>query len=123
MAECPFCNIEPNRLIEKSKLSIAFYDKFPVSIGHVLIVPKRHEPNNLELTNEEKLDIEELKNSVIYFLKMKFSPDGFNIGVNIGKAAGQTISHCHIHITPRYEGDIKDPIGGVRGVIPHKQKN
>ena len=122
MPECPFCNIEPTRIIEKRKLSLAFFDKFPVSVGHALIIPKRHEPNYLNLTSEEKLDIEKLTNSVINYLKMKYSPDGFNIGINIGKAAGQTISHCHIHIIPRYEGDMDDPTGGVRGVIPKKQK-
>ena len=122
MPECPFCNIEPNRIIEKSKLSLAFFDKFPVSVGHTLIIPKRHESSYLNLTSEEKLDIEKLTISVINYLKMKFSPDGFNIGINIGKAAGQTILHSHIHIIPRYDGDIDDPTGGVRGVIPDKQK-
>ena len=122
MPECPFCNVEPNRVIEKRKLSIAFFDKFPVSIGHVLIIPRRHEPNYFNLTLEEKLDIEKLTNSVINYLKMKFSPDGFNIGINIGKAAGQTILHTHVHIIPRYDGDVEDPTGGVRGVIPIKQK-
>ena len=122
MIECPFCNIEPNRLIEKTQLSFAFFDKFPVSIGHTIIIPRRHEPNYLNLTSEEKLDIEKLTNSVINYLKMKFSPDGFNIGINIGKAAGQTIFHSHIHIIPRYDGDVDDPTGGVRGVIPAKQK-
>ncbi|QIA09885.1 HIT domain-containing protein [Draconibacterium halophilum] len=93
-----------------------------MSIGHALIIPKRHEPNYLNLTNEEKLDIEKLTNTIINYQKMKYLQGGFNIGINIGKAAGQTISHCHIHIIPRYDGDMDDPTGGVRGVIPSKQK-
>lgn len=122
MPDCPFCNIEYERIIKKSQYSLAFFDSYPVNRGHVLIVPKRHEADYFKLEAEEKADMANLIEYVKDYLQTKYSPDGFNIGINIGEAAGQSIFHCHIHIIPRYKGDVDNPLGGVRGVIPNKQK-
>ena len=122
MKNCKFCNIENDRIVIKSELSIAFFDLYPVNIGHSLIVPKRHISNYFELTPEEKIDIWNIVDKLKLLLEKEFKPDGFNVGINIGESAGQTIFHCHIHVIPRYQGDMDYPEGGVRGVIPSKQK-
>ena len=106
----------------ESEYSLSFYDNFPVNKGHVLVVPKYHVENYFELSDIEKKDIWNLVDKVRIYIEKEFHPDGFNIGINIGKYAGQTIFHCHIHLIPRYKGDIDNPEGGVRGVIPAKQK-
>lgn len=119
---CPFCFIESDRqIIAESTNSIAFYDKFPVNKGHALIVPKRHVGDYFELTLEEQYECIKLLNRVKEIIKEAHNPDGFNMGINIGKYAGQTIDHVHIHLIPRYKGDVSEPRGGVRGVIPHKR--
>ena len=99
----------------------AIYDKYPVNKGHALIIPKREESDYFQLTFKEQAACWFLVNLVKEFLKSKFKPDGFNVGINAGKIAGQTVNHCHIHLIPRYNGDMKDPTGGVRGVIPEKR--
>lgn len=120
---CPFCQIDSDRfIVGESDLSFAIHDKFPVSKGHVLIIPKRHCENFFVLNINEQNDAFGLVNKMKKYLDLEFSPDGYNIGINIGAAAGQTINHVHIHIIPRYNGDMTDPKGGVRGVIPDKQK-
>jgi diadenosine tetraphosphate (Ap4A) HIT family hydrolase len=120
--KCPFCNLGPDReIIAESELVFSIYDKFPVSMGHVLIVPKRHSADYFELTSEEQYICWTMVNTVKQILTHKYNPDGFNIGINVNKEAGQTIPHAHIHLIPRYKGDIKDPEGGVRGVIPPKK--
>ncbi len=119
---CPFCSAASEReIIASSSLSLAFYDGFPVSPGHVLIIPKRHVSSFFELTKEEQLDILKLADEVKILLNEKYHPDGYNIGVNVGEAAGQSIFHVHMHVIPRYRGDVPNPRGGVRGVIPNKQ--
>ena len=115
---CVFCNIA-NVVIEND-LSLAFYDKYPVTEGHILIIPKRHTANYFELTKEELNSINELLLECKTILDDKFQPDGYNIGVNCGETAGQTVFHCHVHLIPRYKGDIENPRGGVKGVIPDK---
>ena len=97
------------------------YDKYPVSSGHMLIIPKRHVANFFDTTLEEKLAIFEIIDQCKRKLDEERSPDGYNIGINCGKAAGQTIFHVHVHLIPRYEGDLDNPQGGVRGVIPDKR--
>ena len=116
---CPFCN--PENLIYDSTFWVAFYDGYPVSPGHTLIVPKRHVTSFFDLNVNERLSFNCAIKSVKEIIDKKFKPDGYNIGVNVGEAAGQTVMHCHIHIIPRYEGDVVCPRGGVRGVIPSKQ--
>jgi diadenosine tetraphosphate (Ap4A) HIT family hydrolase len=120
---CPFCNPDSEReLIVETATMYAMYDKFPVNEGHALIIPKRHIPNYFELSIKEQYAYLLVLNKVKEIVTKRFQPDGFNIGINIGEHAGQTISHVHIHLIPRYKGDVEDPKGGVRGVIPDKQK-
>jgi len=117
---CPFCS--KNLKIEKeNKLAFAIYDKYPVNEGHLLIIPKRHVSNYFDTTNEERVSMNKLLDECKEMLDQTFSPDGFNIGINCGETAGQTIFHVHMHLIPRYKGDMEDPRGGVRGVIPEKQ--
>lgn len=119
---CPFCNPESEReLIVESATSYAVYDKFPVNVGHALIIPKRHCEDYFELTFKEQAACMFMLNKVKEIVTDRFNPDGFNIGINIGEKAGQTVHHVHIHLIPRYKGDVKEPRGGVRGVIPSKQ--
>jgi diadenosine tetraphosphate (Ap4A) HIT family hydrolase len=121
MNECIFCKFSASPVLE-TELSYAIYDNFPVSEGHLLIIPKRHESDYFQLTSNEKTDLWHLTDLAKEMLDKEFKPDGYNIGININPAAGQTICHVHIHIIPRYKGDVSDPAGGVRGVIPAKQK-
>lgn len=119
METCLFCGDIP--VVLENQLARAFYDKNPVSPGHLLVIPKRHVPDYFGLTSEEKHAIDDLLLLGKNLLDRTYQPDGYNIGANCGEMAGQTIFHCHIHLIPRYEGDVIDPRGGVRGVIPDKQ--
>ena len=119
---CPFCKVESEReIIASSPLSVAFFDGFPVSPGHALIIPKRHVSSFFDLSQEERQDLLNLADSVKQIVEERYHPDGYNIGVNVGEAAGQSIFHVHMHLIPRYKGDVPNPCGGVRGVIPAKQ--
>ena len=121
---CPFCKVESEReIIASSLLSVAFYDGFPVSPGHALIIPKRHVSSFFDLSKEERQDLLNLADSVKRILEERYHPDGYNIGINVGEAAGQSIFHVHMHLIPRYQGDVPRPRGGVRGVIPTKQNS
>lgn len=121
--ECKFCNPDVDiELIIESATACAIFDKYPVSKGHALIIPKKHCPNYFDLSFKEQSACLFILNKVKEILTKRFNPDGFNIGINVGEKAGQTINHAHIHIIPRYNGDVADPRGGVRGVIPEKQK-
>ena len=121
-ADCPFCNTDAKReLILESATAYAIFDKFPVSNGHALIIPKKHYADYFELTFKEQSACWFMLNKVKEILKKKFKPDGFNIGINIHESAGQTVPHVHIHLIPRYKGDVENPRGGVRGVIPEKR--
>ena len=129
MEPCIFCeliskydNTHISNVIFKNKDIVAFYDNYPVSKGHTLIIPKRHVKSYFELNLTEILSINDALRECKKFLTQMYSPDGFNIGINDGEAAGQTVFHLHIHLIPRYFGDMEDPKGGVRGVIPNKQK-
>ena len=119
---CPFCKVESEReIIASSQLSVAFFDGFPVSPGHALIIPKRHVSSFFDLSQEERQDLLNLADSIKQIVEERYHPDGYNIGVNVGEAAGQSIFHVHMHLIPRYQGDVPNPRGGVRGVIPDKQ--
>ena len=124
--DCPFCNInekiDKNRIIYEDSTWIAVLDGFPVSKGHTLLIPKRHCETYFDLNDVENGTLCATINVVKRILDTRYNPSGYNIGVNCGKSAGQTVPHCHIHIIPRYDGDVEDPRGGVRGVIPSKQK-
>ncbi|NLF68863.1 MAG: DEAD/DEAH box helicase family protein [Candidatus Anammoximicrobium sp.] len=118
---CPFCNIPEDRVFYRGRLVTAMWDAFPVSPGHALLVPCRHVATWFEATADEQQEllhaIEVARDAIT---KAYPVPDGFNIGVNVGEAAGQTVFHLHVHVIPRYKGDVPDPTGGVRGVIPGK---
>ena len=119
---CPFCTLPTDRaMIAESATVYAIFDKFPVSKGHALVIPTRHVSNYFDLTLQEQMDCLILLNEVKAILQKQFNPDGFNVGINIQAAAGQTVHHAHIHLIPRYQGDVPEPRGGVRGVIPGKQ--
>ena len=121
--QCPFCAIKPEQeIIAESATAFAIYDKYPVQKGHALIIPKRHIADYFELSFKEQSALHFLANKVKVILQEKYNPDGFNIGINIGEVAGQTIHHVHLHLIPRFKGDMEDPTGDVRGVIPEKQK-
>lgn len=119
---CLFCTISGNEIIIENENAFAKYDNYPVNPGHILIIPKRHFVNYFDSTQKEKLAILDLLDKCKIILDEKFNPDGYNIGINCGKEAGQTVFHLHIHLIPRYKGDMPgDPKGGVRGVIPDKR--
>ena len=117
---CPFC-VEPNIVIEND-LAFADYDSYPVNPGHCLIIVRRHVAEYFQATAEEKAAVWALVDEMKTIIDKEHKPDGYNIGVNIGAAAGQSVPHIHIHMIPRYWGDVENPKGGVRGVIPHRQK-
>lgn len=121
-AQCPFCSPVPEEIVLRNPLCYARYDRYPVSKGHVLIVPFRHVADFFELTPDERKAALELVWQANAKLNCDLHPDGYNVGVNVGSAAGQTIMHAHIHVIPRYPGDVADPRGGVRFVIPHTAK-
>ena len=119
---CLFCITKKEDIIEENEFAYAAFDSYPVSNQHCLIVPKRHVKDYFELSKEEVTGcdqlIKKIKNQVE---KNDKTVKGFNIGINSGKVAGQSIMHCHIHLIPRRVGDVENPQGGVRGVIPLKQ--
>jgi diadenosine tetraphosphate (Ap4A) HIT family hydrolase len=117
-----FDSNEEREVLFVNATAFSFYDKFPVNKGHALVVPKRVVANYFDLTTNEQTACWLMINKVKEELQDKFNPDGFNIGININESAGQTISHVHIHIIPRYRGDVEQPRGGVRGVIPSKKE-
>lgn len=118
----PFINPAEEEEVLANELCYARWDKYPVSAGHLLIVPYRHVRTYFDATAEEKEAIWALVEKAKRFLDARFQPDGYNIGINVGDAAGQTVMHLHVHLIPRYAGDTEEPRGGVRGVIPSKQR-
>ena len=117
---CPFCNIEAKRLWIDNELAMAVWDSYPCAYGHVLVVPRRHVASIFELDERELLALWELVREARERLEEKYHNDGFNIGINDGVAAGQTVMHAHVHLIPRRQGDVEDPRGGVRWVIPER---
>lgn len=117
---CPFCTLPPERIVEENDHAVWIYDGFPVSPGHCLIIPKRHVGSFFEVSAEERIAMLALLDKAKVVIEEKYQPDAFNIGINVGAAAGQTVPHLHLHLIPRYEGDVSDARGGVRWVIPEK---
>lgn len=119
--DCLFCKIPVERVISQNQLAFAIYDGFPVTNGHALIIPKRHVPDFFSLTLEEVAEsyklLDLIRRSIVLDDPLV---EGFNVGVNAGAVAGQTIFHCHIHLIPRRAGDVDNPRGGVRHLIPGK---
>lgn len=122
MNECFFCKSIRNSDFElENDLAVARFDDFPVNNGHLEIIPKRHIKDWWETTLEERIAIFNLLDEAKKVIDKKYNPDGYNIGMNLGEKAGQSIMHLHIHLIPRYDGDVENPRGGVRGIIPNKQ--
>ena len=116
---CPFCNIADNEeIIAETPNALALFDKYPASLGHALIIPKRHVASYRDLTNHEKEAMNVVLEYVMKKIDERFHPDGYNVGINIGEAAGQSVFHCHMHIIPRYKGDTDGPNKGILNVIP-----
>ena len=122
MSECIFCNIDHSRIIDSNDFFYVIRDIYPVTELHTLIIPHRHISSYFDLTEDEQISLSTLLRSLKeQLLRTDPSITGFNIGVNDGEDAGQTIFHCHIHLIPRRKGDVENARGGVRGVIPEKQ--
>jgi ATP adenylyltransferase len=120
-SNCPFCAPgTEHELLTESATVYAMFDKYPITQGHTLIIPKQHVANYFELADRTKTACWLVVDRVKMLLTQRFQPDGFNIGINVGHAAGQTVSHVHIHMVPRYTGDVDNPIGGVRNIIPRR---
>ena len=117
---CPFCQPARDRIIFETPLVIALWDAFPVNRGHALIVPRRHVPTWFDASAEERVALMAAVDEARELIVARYAPDGFNIGINVGAAAGQTVFHLHVHLIPRFDGDVPDPRGGVRWVIPAK---
>jgi diadenosine tetraphosphate (Ap4A) HIT family hydrolase len=120
MDQCIFCGRQT--IIHQTDLTYVTYDTYPASPGHALIITKRHVPDYFDCSPEEVIDLWQSVEVAKQAIEKEFSPDSYNIGINVGSAAGQSVPHIHIHLIPRYSGDVEDPRGGVRGVIPHKRK-
>ena len=119
-ASCPFCAIPRDQVLIEHPLALAKRDGYPVSKGHTLIIPRRHVVTFFETTEEERRAMMKLLDEVKAMLDREHKPDGYNIGINNGPAAGQTVMHMHMHLIPRYAGDTADARGGVRWIFPDK---
>ena len=119
-ATCAFCTLPASRIIARNGSGVVIRDGFPVSPGHILIISNRHLGSFFDLTSDERQDLLMLLDAAKAGIEREFKPQGYNIGINDGPAAGQTVPHLHIHLIPRYQGDRPDPRGGVRWIIPEK---
>ena len=118
--DCPFCQFAAERVVAQSALTLTIRDAFPVSPGHTLIVPKRHFADLFDATSDEIAEIWQALRNATNDLVTQHHPSGFNLGVNIGEAAGQTVMHLHVHLIPRYAGDQPDRRGGIRRIFPER---
>lgn len=118
--DCPFCPPAAARIFHEDPLVLGVWDGYPVSPGHALLVPRRHVATWFDASPAERDDLAEGIEHARAAILRRHSPDGFNVGMNLGAAAGQTVPHLHVHVIPRYAGDVADPRGGVRWVIPSK---
>ena len=120
---CAFCgDLADRKILASNEKSVAFPDAYPLGPGHTLVVPRRHEADYFALSPHEQSAIWQLVGEVRWLLAKAHNPDGFNVGINVGEGGGQTIFHAHIHVIPRFKGDVKDPRGGIRWVLPEKAK-
>ena len=117
---CPFCTVPVQRIVRDSDHAFVIRDGYPVSPGHTLVIARRHVGSLFELTEVEQADLLVVLGAAKKHLDAEFRPDAYNIGVNDGAAAGQTVAHLHIHLIPRYRGDRPDPRGGIRWIFPEK---
>lgn len=114
MDECIFCNYNKSEIIAENRFAYAVLDKYPVNEGHTLIISKRHFQSFFEATEDEIKSLYSLMHEVKEMLDVQYEPAGYNIGINVGYYAGQTVNHLQIHMIPRYKGDVSDPKGGIR---------
>lgn len=118
---CPLCERASQQpLLASRGRVVAFPDAYPVSPGHALVVPRRHVVFLADLEPDELADLWLLGSELCRTLAGSLHADAFNLGINLGRAAGQTIAHLHLHVIPRYEGDVPDPRGGVRWILPQR---
>lgn len=117
---CPFCTLPHERIVHENEHALWIYDGFPVSPGHSLIIPKHHVGSFFEVSTEERMSMLALLDLAKAAVDGQYGPDAYNIGINDGAAAGQTVPHLHLHLIPRYSADVADARGGVRWVIPDK---
>jgi diadenosine tetraphosphate (Ap4A) HIT family hydrolase len=117
---CVFCSPPHDRLFHRGRLVFGVWDQYPVSPGHALIIPRRHVASWFEATEEERIELMSSVSDARRAIEQIHHPNGYNLGVNVGDAAGQTVFHLHVHVIPRYHGDVPSPRGGVRHVIPEK---
>ncbi len=117
---CPFCTLAPQRIVIADDFGIVFRDAYPVSPGHTLIIPRRHTSSLFGLSEDERKALFDLVEQAKKNIETEFQPHGYNLGINDGLAAGQTVPHLHVHLIPRYLGDREDPRGGVRWIFPDK---
>jgi diadenosine tetraphosphate (Ap4A) HIT family hydrolase len=119
-SDCPFCHLPGERVLAANSQALSMADAYPVAAGHSLIIPRRHVASFFDLHLSEVQALFELLLVTRRWLDQVYQPSGFNVGVNIGVTAGRTVMHAHVHIIPRYSGDVPEPEGGVRNVIPGK---
>jgi len=119
---CPFCTVAPERVLLRTEKAVALFDGYPITEGHALVIPQRHVASIYELAEAEQAGLWSVVARVRALLLERYAPDGFNIGLNDGAAAGQTVGHAHIHVIPRRVGDVPDSRGGVRWIFPDKAK-
>jgi diadenosine tetraphosphate (Ap4A) HIT family hydrolase len=119
-SDCFFCQLDERQIIFQDDLVMTIRDDFPVSQGHTLIIPKRHIVSFFEATEAEQMALLRALQAAQKDLNQQYAPDGYNIGINDGVAAGQTVMHLHIHLIPRYQGDCSNPRGGIRWIFPEK---
>jgi len=117
---CPFCTQPDDRVLAQDAHGMVIRDAYPVSPGHTLVIPRRHVGSFFDLSAEERASLLTLLDEARRSIEVEHRPDGYNIGVNDGPAAGQTVPHLHVHLIPRYAGDRTDPRGGVRWIFPDK---
>ena len=120
--DCPFCDPDPDQVFHEDEHLLVLWDRYPVSPGHALLVPRRHVAGWFDASPAEQLAVVAALPVVREKIERVHQPNGWNIGINVGRAAGQTVFHLHVHLIPRYEGDQEDPRGGVRHVVPEKAR-
>ncbi len=120
---CPFCAIPKADRVLETEHVIGFFDRYPVGPGHLLLIPRRHVPTWFEAKEAERSALVAAVDDAVQIIEARLGrrPDGYNVGFNAGEAAGQTVMHLHLHVIPRFAGDVDDPRGGIRGAVPHKR--
>lgn len=121
-APCPFCPPRAHHILIGRPLAFVARDSYPLTKGHALVIPRRHVATFFETTTEERRAMLELLDEAKALLDREHQPDGYNIGINNGPAAGQTVMHVHLHLIPRYLGDVDDPRGGIRMIFPERAR-